>query len=889
MSRNLSFLSIILIVILAWTGCSNQKNTYMSRKYHNLTAHYNVYFNGRESFKKGLKKVDETVQDNYADVLPIFKYSDTKTPGAVGSDMDRTIKKMVKMIKKHSITVKPARKKGKKYSKKEREKMKDFLKKNDYCNWVDDAYLMMGKANFYKHDFYAALKSFEIIFKKFDEEDLKPDAILWTAKTYIEMKKYSDAKRYLDMFDAEKKVSKKLKPEYLLTYSDYYMRQKQYAEAVPRLEEAITHIRKKRKKARYKFILAQLSFKARNNAKAADLFKEVVELNPVYDMAFNAKINRAIAFSAGSEGSNEIKAQLRKMLKDEKNDDYQDQIYYALAEIAKKEGKLDLAVEYYKKAAEKSLMNDNQKAMAFLSLADIYFEKPEYSLSQAYYDSTIQYLSNTYSDYEKVEKKAKNLTALVQNLEIIFKEDSLQRIAKMSEKDRLAFVDKLIENVKKEEAEAKRKEEEAKRNMQSTYRYEDERNYSGVGKLTRGGKWYFYNTSSINFGKAEFVKKWGRRKLEDNWRRKNKTITMEEVEIADDSELTDSLGNVLTDKDRDYYLLRLPMSDSLMQISCKREQKAYYDAALVYLEKLEDFAASVEMFEKLNNKYTDGEYTLAAYYSMYETYKKMNKPKKSEHYKNLIISKYPNSEYAKRLTNPNYLKELKESKGKVERIYIQAYNDYKNKHYSRVIASCENANQKYPNNVLNPKFDFLRSLCIGHSGDTLRFKAALAELVKKYPESDVKQPAQDILDILDEKKQAEIKRQKELEYLAKQIYFDKPDKLHYYIVVVKNSKTDIEKLKFNILAYTLDNDLDMNVSIAPSEGFSYRMITVKSLENKQQAQTFFKAIRKNKTTIFKDVNDAEHTDFVITSENFATFFKDKNVDRYVEFFKENYK
>ena len=144
----------LLLVFLA--SCSTQKNTPVTRFYHNVTSRYNVLFNGSESYNKGIKKMEETFQNDYAEILPVFMYGDADVAKAISSDMDRTIKKSSKLISLHSITVKPKVKNTKTLTTKQRE----FFSKKEFNNNVDDAYLLMGKAHFHKHDFGLATETF---------------------------------------------------------------------------------------------------------------------------------------------------------------------------------------------------------------------------------------------------------------------------------------------------------------------------------------------------------------------------------------------------------------------------------------------------------------------------------------------------------------------------------------------------------------------------------------------------------------------------------------------------------------------------------------------------------------------------------------------------------
>jgi tetratricopeptide (TPR) repeat protein len=518
---------VTLVVFIGFiTGCSTEKNTFLSREYHNLNAHFNVYFNANESFKNGVKKVNNQHTDNYNKILTPFMYGDEKLAKMVVPDMDKTIKKCSKLIKIHSITAKPKRKKGK-MSKSERE----FYNKNEFNRWVDDAYLLMGKAQFYKHDFLSSLTTFEYLIKEYNDQPIKYDGYLWLARTYNEQKKFGDSRTFLDRIESDKNFPQKKRGEFEIIFADHFLKQGNYDEAVPHLINAVKYAKKKADKSRYKFILAQVYQQKGENSKATELYSEIINKNPYYEMTFNAKINRAGTYNANDEGGKEIKRELDKMLKDEKNIDYQDQIYYALGNIAMKENQEKKALELYKMSSKTNVSNTYQKSRTYLAIADIYYDRRDYKNAQAYYDSTITFIENEFPGYNQLNEKSKSLTSLVENLNTIEREDSLQKVAKMSVEARNKLIDKLIEKVKEEEKKAKESERQAMINSQQ---FKQNQREGRMNSMT-SGKWYFYNPTAMSFGQSEFLKVWGKRRLEDNWRRKNKNVVTPE-ELAENSE-----------------------------------------------------------------------------------------------------------------------------------------------------------------------------------------------------------------------------------------------------------------------------------------------------------------------------------------------------------------
>jgi tetratricopeptide (TPR) repeat protein len=220
------FIAIPILLFLL-VSCSTKRNTFVSRSYHNLTSHYNAYFNGNEAYKQGIKKIYTNPSDNYALLLNVFPFLNEDAISQASSDMQRAKDKAAIVIKKHSITVKPERKKGNLTP-----KQKEFYNRTEYCNWVPDAWLMHGKANFVNHDWYAAEENFEYIIKEYSWDPIKHEAAIWLAMTYVQLTKYDDARALLDREDGDKDFPNKLRKQLYQAYAQLHIKQKNYSEAI---------------------------------------------------------------------------------------------------------------------------------------------------------------------------------------------------------------------------------------------------------------------------------------------------------------------------------------------------------------------------------------------------------------------------------------------------------------------------------------------------------------------------------------------------------------------------------------------------------------------------------------------------------------------------------
>lgn len=844
-------------------SCSTKKNTAFVRFYHNTTAYFNIYFNGNEGFKTGLKTVKET-SENYTQLLPIYKSERKDIQSAISGDMDIAIKKSVKMIKMHSITVKPKRKEPKKGKKGDKltKKQKEFYSKSEYNKYVDDAYLLMGKAHYYKGDYTGALRSLNLILNKFRKEAIRFDAMYWIARTQSAEGNYKEAENYLKLITDDKNHPEKLNLDIDIAYADIFLKQKKYDKAIEKLDFIIGKLKKKKEKARFKFLTAQIYQKNNEGDKAIKLYEEVIKLNPPYEMVFNAKINMAKSFIDGSGNSNKIRKILAKLLKDDKNIDYQDQIYYVLAGVEKKEGNENEAISLYKKSISKSVSNENQKALSYLALADIYFKRRLYLPAGDYYDSTMTVLNKKYPEYDLISAKANNLKDLTDNLKLINREDSLQRVAKMDSSKRIEYINSIIQKLIADE--------KAALNAGQTRNFDDF-NRGDFRQNPTKGKWYFYNPQALSMGKSEFLKVWGKRKLEDHWRRRNKQTISDDIE-DDESSNSDS-SRVTDNKKVEYYLQDLPLTDSLIAISNENIAKAYYQAGVVYERRMKDYPEAQKSYKTLIKRFPENDLIVEAYFNMYLlNFKKTKNKAEAEKYRNKILKEYPFSKYAKILSDPDYFVKLKANKKKIDDLYSNAYNFYKAKKYNKVISSADSAFAISKQNHLEAKFLFLKAMSIGSLGKHKEMKTILQDVVKRFPKSEITQNAQDVLSLLESGK-----------YDPDYYTNEKDNKYFYCVVTDKESKTT-DKMKYVLTTFNVakfpKEDLKTEVK---DLGKDNKIITVEFLVyDTESVKTYLNSLKNNNK--YQEISKSEYQDFIISNKNLQKLLKLPIVKKYLKFY-----
>jgi TolA-binding protein len=876
-------LSILLIILSI--GCSTKKNTLVTRTYHNITSQYNIYFNGNESYKKGIKKMNTDLKNDYTTLLPVFPFPNSESTTTANPDMERTIKKCSKVIATHSITAKPEFKHGIRTK-----RQKILYNKKQYNKWIDDAYLLMGKASLMKGDNMSATGSFRYILKEFPKENTSDETQIWLARTLIVKEEYMEAEELLGHLSENKKLSKKLESLLNATYADYYIHKKRLNDAIPKLEIAAEKARDKQSRLRYTFLLGQLYQATSQMSNATKKYLKVIKMNPPYEMTFNARVNLAGSFESGQAGVENIRKQLYKLLKDDKNKEYQDQIYYALANLDMKEGNTDKAIVNYRLSVEKSLSNQRQRAKSYLAIADIMYNKKDYLEAQSLYDSAMTNIDENYPDYDIISARAKSLKRLAVNLNTVSFEDSVQFVAKMSENERNMFIDQIIAKLKDKEAEEMRKQqEELLEQQQNTLTADDMEQKDNTNQST-DSKWYFYSPSSKSFGQTEFIMKWGRRKLEDNWRRnikKSITATDESEEADNANSKNNAKKKALSNKTREYYMVNLPINDSLIEVSNGKIRKSLYAAGVIYKDELSEYILSARQFDDLVRRFPTNPLAAEGLYQLYILYRQLENNAKAEEYKAILLSKFPESNYAKLLTNPNFIKELQEKENAVGRLYESAYQDYNSGNYSASLAKANEGLANYPNHKLTPKFLLLKAIATGKLTDIESLRKVLNEIIKTYPKSEEANASKDIIAAMDTK-HPEVKEAED-QVIAKEIY--KPaaetDK-HFFAMVVQSKKADQNQLVFNLINYNLDNFTNANLTVkADNLSTNSQIIVVREFKSKSEAMSYFNAANKNKS-ILKDVGSGILATFIISEVNLATLKKDGSENRYMKFFKDNY-
>ena len=867
----------VVLVCLVLASCSTKKNKWINRTYHNTTSRFNGYFNGNETIKEAEAMLSTAHIDNFYKVIPVYRTGTLEDSKTILPLSDKAIKKASVVIAKHSM----------------------MIRGKEYCKYIDDSYLLIGKSMFYKRDYYASLEMFAYVarnpVKNNKKDPIQHLANIWLCRAYSELGMFSDARLAIDRSLNDKTMPKKIAGAVYTALTDFHLKQNNYKEALEAVDKALLTIKRKKQRTRLLFIKGQLHQQAGELKEATAAYEKVLKSNPSYELSFYAQINMARCFDSENKNSQKIRTLLAKMLADPKNFDFNDQIYYVLGELEFKEEHEEKAIEQYTKSVRVSTTNTNQQGMSYLAIAEIYFNNREYRPSAAYYDSCISKLNKDYPNYKQIEIKKNSLAELVKKYEVIERYDSLLRVSNMKPEE----IDNLVMNIikKEEEARQKKKEEEAQALALSQANSSAGGNAATVGGPGAGGNglWYFYNPSAKGFGFSEFRKTWGDRKLEDNWRRKNKQSVLPVNDEVDQDTAASDPGIEKPKKTKEdsiaeakkRLLKDLPQDEEQKRAFADSVMYAFYDIGLIYKERLKDLLAAAETYEEFLKKYPRSRNEATVFYQLYRIYLAMPDAAKADKYRTLILNNYPDSEYASIIRDPEFFKKENMSQDAANTFYEETYRMYRANQFDEALARCKTAETRYDGNALAPKFGLLKALIIGKMKDIDAFRMSLQAVVANFPMDTVRVKAEQLLKSLDR-----VQGIVPADSVAKEVkpsFTYKADTLHFYVILVESKTLNLNDLKTKLSDFNTEYFSLKNLQISTRFlGTNYQVISIMPFENKKVGMDYITFLDDD-DLIFLDIDQQLLETFIISASNYNLLMKEANVDEYLNFYKQVYK
>ena len=883
---------IVVAIIIAATGCSTQKNTDKTRFWHSFKARYNTYYNGSLAYIDGSLEKENGNKDNFTEIIPLYTVANKQSRELGKSNFDRAIEKSQKTIKLHSIKRRPEWTKNRRKTEKDIE----WLSRREYNPFLWRAWMLMGRSQFHKGAFDEAASTFAYMGRLYNTQPaIYAKSRAWLAKCYIEEGWIYDAEDVIRGMERDS-IHWSAHKEWDYTYADYYIHIGDYKKAIPHLRQVIRHEMRRKQRAREWYLMGQLHAALGNRPEAMKAFRHVLRQNPPYEVEFNARI--AMTEVMADSQAKKMIGRLKRMAASDKNKDFLDQVYYAIGNIHMARRDTTQAITAYERGVAKATRTGIEKGVLLLRLGDIYWDLERYSDAQRCYGEAIGLLDKERKDYEQLSNRSKVLDQLVPYTDAVHLQDSLQSLARMSEADRNAAIDRTIAELKRKEREERRKqqEQEAQETISKNggnNMAQQRPNAAQQNQQNKNAQWYFYNPMAVSQGKTAFQKQWGKRENVDNWQRVNKTVVAmagEEQEmsqlqldsIARAEAVADSLAQIADSAQndphrREYYLAQIPFTQEQMEASNKTIEDGLYNSGVIFKDKLDNLTLSEKQLRRLVDNYPDYEGTADAFYHLYLLYMRKHEPRTADEYVERLKQQYPDNEWTTLLSDPHYVENARFGIAIEDSLYAATYDAFKASRYSDVTANVEISNRRYPLGANRDKFIFIGGLGKLNEGDAEGCIADMKTVVEKYPQSGVAQMAGMIVKGVDEGRRLHGGKfdlagmwdrrtvvLRDSDSTAVQELSTDRNAAFVYTIVYNPDSLNENRLMFELARYNFTSYLVRNFEINIEEADGLRRITISGFRNYDEALQYARQLHtqaavtrlvgKNRSLIVSETN-----------------------------------
>ena len=901
------------------TGCSTQKNTARTRWWHSFKARYNTYYNGSLAYIDASLEKEEGNKDNFTELIPLYTVSNKNSREIGKSNYDRAIEKCQKTIKLHSIKRRPQWTKQRKKTAKDLE----WLSRREYNPFLWKAWLLMGRSQFYKGAFDEAAATFNYMSRLYKTQPaIYAKSRAWLAKCYIEEGWLYDAEDVIRNMQRDS-IHWSARKEWDYTYADYYIHTGEYEKAIPHLRNVIKHEMRRKQRAREWFLMGQMQAALGNNVEAMKAFKHVTKLNPPYELEFNARICMTEVMSVGQ--SKKMIGRLKRMARSDKNKEYLDQVYYAIGNIYLAQSDTAQAINAYERGAAKATRSGIEKGVLLLKLGDIYWDKERYNDAQRCYGQAIGMLDKERKDYEELSNRSKILDDLVPYTDAIHLQDSLQSLAKMSESDRNAAIDRTIEALKKKEKEERRlqAEQDAQNQMNGGNDMAQNNQFGNNTTMQnqqnqqnqRNAQWYFYNQMAVSQGKAAFQKQWGKRENVDDWQRVNKTVVAfqtDEPELTEEQQdsiaqaeaIADSLALIADSAQndphkREYYMAQIPFTEEQVAESNGIIAEGLYNSGVIFKDKLDNLPRSEKQFMRLiGGDYPNFEKKAETYYHLYLLYMRKGDRQTADSYVARLKQEYPESEWTTLLTDPNFVENARLGVHLEDSLYAATYDAFKAARYKEVRGNVSVSEQRFPLGANRDKFLFIGGLGKLNDGDYEGCIDDLNTVVKKYPQSPIAVMAGMIVKGVNEDRRLqggkfdleniwERRSQvlNESDSTAVREFSNDRNAAFIYMIAYQPDSIDANRMLFELARYNFTSFMVRNFDIEVEQADGLNRMLVKGFRNYDEALQYARQLQKQKQ-LMKLVGKSRQ--IVISDVNLPLLGKQFSYADYAEFYEKNF-
>lgn len=847
-----SLITYLILVTLIVAGCSTYSSNPIGSSYHNLTAHYNAYFIANERMKEIETSLYDGYQWNYNKVLPIYVPVDSNDANSLKDQIEDCVEKASIAIQRH-----------------------------EGSRWEDDSYVLVGKARYYALEYADAIETFKYVNKEGEDDDARHEALIELIKTFVDFNEINNA---IVVSDFLKKEDLNSRNQRELSMARAYLFQKRddLDQLVKNLVVAEALMSRGRERARIDFIIGQVYQQLGFEAEAYNYYQSCLRNGPEYELEFYTKLNMAQVSELTSSGDvKKIRKYFRKLLKDTKNKEYQDKIYYEMANFELKQGNLDEAISFYKQSVRTSVKNQRQKAYSYLKLGQIYYDSlKNFELAQAYYDSTVSTMPKDEENYDKIKQRQEVLDDFVKQITTIRTNDSLIALSNLPDDSLFSLATSIAKQEAQQAQEKKQKEERRKQNIARNTAFDtNSGDLIGTNPVS-GATWYFYTPSALGRGASEFQRIWGNRSLEDNWRRSAKSggevasadVTNKEAESSEDTKEEAIQERI------DELLASVPNSQEQIESMLGEVEVALYNLGNIYNFKLYEKSNAIQTFESLLIRFPSTEYEPEVLYQLYLLYKEPNNTL-AQSKADQLKERFPESIYTKLIDNPNYREESQALTEKLKKVYTKAYSLYDQGKYAQSQYLLDSALSTSAENNFSDNLALLRVLTTGKLEGQYKYQFELNNFIKLYPESDLIAYAQSLL-------KASEDYQINLYNSSKARFVEYFQQKHYIVIVYPNKDELSQGITASLDEFIKSKNFKLTTGNLILDENS-ALVLINDFPGKASSSNFLK-LMKEQIDFGNTFKGEKIYSFAITEDNFNIFYQTRDVNAYLNFFDKHY-
>lgn len=724
----------------------------MARNSHALSTKYNILYNGKVGLDKGVQTLNTNSDDDFWQLLPVEKmqivedFSSTTKPKNTDFELAET--KATKAIQKHSMNI-------------------GGKEKN---NQIDEAYLMLGKARYYDQRFVPALDAFNYILYKYPNSSRIYEAKIWREKTNMRLGNDALVIKNISKLLEDQDVKKQVFADANALLAASFLNLEEKDSAVSKIKLAIEYTKVNQEKARYRFVLGQLYQELGYKDSAVALYQSVIDMNRKADRKFviQAHAKKAELFDYQAGDTVAFAKTFNKLIQDRENRPYKDLIFHQMAVFHDKQNNQKTALELYNASLQTNSKDTYLVASNYRNLGNLYFRNAEYSAAAKYYDSTLVKLNTKTREFGKIQKIRSNLDEVILYEALAKRNDSILNVVAMNPMDRLAYYEKYITKLKEQDEVKRLLEEKNKAKQENMNRNNSISSIDPVASQdatksvrkspmapptiasavsqSAAGSFYFYNPTTVAFGKVEFKKNWGERTLNGNWRIASanaNTTVVDSLSVNKQTVGAEANPNKIVEQyTTDFYLKQLPTAQIELDSINKERNFAYYQLGIIYKEKFKENDLAIAKLEQLLNNNPEEKLVLPTMYNLYKLYQ-INDVNKATALKNKISTQFPDSRYAQIInnTNPNGIAQNETP----ESVYNKWYKAFQQEQFVSVLENVDALINQFSGEEIVSKFELLKANAIGKLKGLTGYKNALQVVADNYPNSEEGKNAQVIL------------------------------------------------------------------------------------------------------------------------------------------------